>query len=292
MKPMLAVKADIDKLKFPVYIQKKLDGIRCIVKDGVVLSRTLKPIRNEYVQSLFSHLEGADGELVVGSATDEKVFQTTSSGVMSKGGKPDVNFYIFDRWDLGHMPYEERKVHLHGSGERVRGVPANVIHSLNELDEANSTFIADGYEGSILRSPHGLYKFGRSTVNEGFLLKMKIFEDAEFKIVGFVEMMHNENEATKDALGNTERSSHKAGKVKSGILGSLVVEYGDDTFEVGTGFSHAQRKEIFENQLDYIGKDAKIQYQKEGMMDFPRFPSFKGIRDVEDFENGYEKGAI
>ena len=178
------------------------------------------------------------------------------------------------------------------SGERVRGVPANVIHSLNELDEANSTFIADGYEGSILRSPHGLYKFGRSTVNEGFLLKMKIFEDAEFKIVGFVEMMHNENEATKDALGNTERSSHKAGKVKSGILGSLVVEYGDDTFEVGTGFSHAQRKEIFENQLDYIGKDAKIQYQKEGMMDFPRFPSFKGIRDVEDFENGYEKGVI
>ena len=85
MKPMLAVKADIDKLKFPVYIQKKLDGIRCIVKDGVVLSRTLKPIRNEYVQSLFSHLEGADGELVVGSATDEKAFQTTSSGVMSKG---------------------------------------------------------------------------------------------------------------------------------------------------------------------------------------------------------------
>jgi len=28
------------------------------------------------------------------------------------------------------------------------------------------------------------------------------------------------------------------------------------------------------------------------MMDFPRFPSFKGIRDVEDFENGYEKGVI
>ena len=75
IKPMLAVEVDFNKLRYPVYAQPKLDGIRVIIKDGVVYSRSLKPIPNKHVQSLFGHLHGADGELIVGDVTAQDVFQ-------------------------------------------------------------------------------------------------------------------------------------------------------------------------------------------------------------------------
>lgn len=285
LKPMLAVKADVDKVKFPVYVQPKLDGVRAVVKDGQVLSRTLKPIRNEHVQSLFGHLEGFDGELVVGSPKDEKVFQKSTSGVMTKEGQPEVTFYVFDKWDED-ASYKERydKINRYTPQEAVEFVQSSLVETAEGLVKANKDFLDMGYEGAIIRSPEGLYKFGRSTVNEGFLLKMKTFEDSEFKVVGFTEMLHNNNQATTNAVGLTERSSHKDNKEKSGKLGSLVVEYKDTTFEVGTGFTDSDRVEIFQNQDRYIGSMAKVAYQKSGMKDLPRFPSFKGFRDIDDME--------
>jgi DNA ligase-1 len=60
-KPMLASPADMSKLRFPLWLSPKLDGIRALVINGVVMSRSLKPIPNQHVQSLFGHLEGYDG---------------------------------------------------------------------------------------------------------------------------------------------------------------------------------------------------------------------------------------
>ena len=45
-KPLLASPADLSTLRFPVLASPKLDGVRAIVKDGVVLSRSLKKIPN------------------------------------------------------------------------------------------------------------------------------------------------------------------------------------------------------------------------------------------------------
>ena len=44
IKPMLATEVDFNKLRYPVYTQPKLDGVRVIIKDGVVYSRSLKAI--------------------------------------------------------------------------------------------------------------------------------------------------------------------------------------------------------------------------------------------------------
>ena len=41
-KPMLACKADLSKLVYPVLVSPKLDGVRATVQGGVVLSRTLQ----------------------------------------------------------------------------------------------------------------------------------------------------------------------------------------------------------------------------------------------------------
>ena len=76
MKPLLACEVDIDKVDFPIYVSTKFDGVRALVKDCVVYSRSLKPIRNQHVQRLFGkpEYEGFDGELIVGDIYAKDVF--------------------------------------------------------------------------------------------------------------------------------------------------------------------------------------------------------------------------
>jgi DNA ligase-1 len=136
----------------------------------------------------------------------------------------------------------------------------------------------------MLRDPNGRYKFGRSTAKEGILLKVKRFSDAEAVIVGFEERMHNGNPATTDALGHTERSSHKENLTGRGDLGALVVkcELFESEFNIGTGFDDATRKEIWDNRETYLGKVVKFKYQTAGMKDVPRFPVYVGLRHEND----------
>lgn len=53
-KPLLACNADLSKVRYPVYVSPKLDGIRCIVINGIAMSRSMKPIPNRYIQSQIS----------------------------------------------------------------------------------------------------------------------------------------------------------------------------------------------------------------------------------------------
>lgn len=101
-KPMLAAAVeDVSALTFPLIASPKLDGIRCIVRNGVAYSRSNKPIRNRYIQQCVSEyssdLEGLDGELIVGSPTACDVYRVTNSAVMSADGTPDFKFFVFDR---------------------------------------------------------------------------------------------------------------------------------------------------------------------------------------------------
>lgn len=52
MKPMLAGKfPGDDKLRFPLFVQPKLDGIRCVISGQIALTRTLKPVPNAEIQA-------------------------------------------------------------------------------------------------------------------------------------------------------------------------------------------------------------------------------------------------
>lgn len=287
-KPMLAVEADLSKVEYPAYISPKLDGIRVIIKEGVALSRSLKPIRNEHVQKLFGKPEydGLDGELMVGNPCSPDVFTKTTSAVMSKDGEPDVVFRVFDYYQSDEG-YKHRYDILREkcNGLDVIPVQAVLVHSEAELLDMYNEYVSLGYEGAMVRHTERPYKFGRSTVNSQHLLKLKPFDDAEFVVVGFTEQMQNMNEATVNKLGYTERSSSKEGKVGKDTLGALVLRLesdSDTTFECGTGFSDLVRKTIWENQEMYLGKLAKIQYQGFGSKGLPRFPSFLGWRDEND----------
>ena len=82
-KPMLASDANLDSLRYPLIASPKLDGVRATVRDGVVYSRSNKPIPNKHVHSLFKNYEYFDGELIVGDPTSPTVYRDTVSEVMS-----------------------------------------------------------------------------------------------------------------------------------------------------------------------------------------------------------------
>ena len=151
----------------------------------------------------------------------------------------------------------------------------------------------------MIRDPQGPYKGGRSTLNQGWLIKYKEWLDAEGTVVGFEERMHNTNEDQKDNFGHAKRSSHKDGKVPMGTLGALLLDTAWGQLSVGTGFDDALRQDIWErncviakgegDHVEFIvrGKQPDInrvvtfKYQPFGMQDKPRFPIFKHFREDE-----------
>ncbi len=299
-KPLLACEADLSKIKYPVLASPKLDGIRCIIHPELgPVSRKLKPIPNKALREKLAKLPAwLDGELIAGPPTAKDVMQRTSSTVMSheSDDTDNVTFYVFDRVDEEHHRkgwepcwYSTRYDALLGMTlahqECVEILDSVLLSHDLDLSTYESECVEAGYEGVMLRDPRGIYKFGRSTVKEGILLKVKRFADQEGTVIGFVERMHNENEATKDNLGHTKRSSAKAGKVGAGTLGALVLlieGWGEHTVEVGTGFDDAQRARIWAAPQLYLGRLVTFKYQPSGSKDAPRFPVFKAFRDERD----------
>lgn len=284
-KPLLACEVDLDKLRFPLLASAKLDGVRAIVRDGVVYSRSNKPIPNKFVQQQFKHLEHFDGELIVGYANSATVYRDTVSHVMShdKVGF-DVTFHVFDHVANPHAPYYLRNP---AAGQQPRGSAALhqqvVIDSMPELLSYEELCLNQGYEGLILRDPNAPYKMGRSTMKEQYLMKLKRFTDAEFEVIGYEERMENTNEAFTSELGRTKRSSHQAGKVGRGDLGALVLQGDGFTFSCGTGFDDATRQALWAaRNRDLIGRLAKIKFFSIGVKDAPRHPVFLGFRDKID----------
>lgn len=294
-KPLLATPVDFSKQRYPTLLSPKYDGIRAIIRDSFAMTRSLKLIPNKYVQQCIGDysLEGFDGELCVGEPFDKNVYQATNSGVMSKDGEPDFKFYVFDLVpDDLRTPYNERADMLTGriSGldaefkQRIVHVPQLYCYNEEEVIAEEEQVLDLGYEGVMLRSPAGVYKLGRATPNGQELNKVKRFTDSEARIIGFECLMRNGNEATKDALGHTERSSHKANLIPTELLGNLLVEdiYSGVRFSIGTGFSLAQRQAFWANKDNLIGKLVKYKSFAIGVVDKPRFPVFLGFRDPKD----------
>lgn len=277
MKPMLACEANLKALKFPVLASPKLDGVRALVRDGVVLSRSLKPIPNRHVQMMFGRpeLEGLDGELILGDPTHPEAYRRTVSAIMSIEGDPDVDFHVFDRWDRDY-PYNEVAL-SYGLTIPVCSTP---IHNMEELEEYEVALLDKGYEGVMLRDPQSPYKFGRSTAKEGYLLKLKRFADSEAEVIGFEELMHNHNEATLNETGHHERSTKQDGLLPADTLGALIVRdiHSGVEFKIGTGFTAAERQKFWNLMAPIRGALVKYRYFPTGSKEKPRFPSFQGFR--------------
>jgi DNA ligase 1 len=289
-KPMLAgTMKDTSKLRFPMLASQKLDGIRATVQGGRLLSRTLKDIPNENVQKLFKGLpEGIDGELIVGDPLAPDAYRKTVSLVMSDEKPLDwfkgetVRLHVFDKYGSGGFQSRLHESIDATSFDNVEHVKHIIVESLEELDIFEAGLLAKGAEGVMLRSLDGPYKTGRSTENEGYLLKVKRFVDSEAEITGVFEEMENTNEATTNELGRTKRSTEKAGLIPKGTLGGFEVrdlKTGVD-FSIGAGFTAAERKAFWDKSP--IGQVVKYKYFPSGSKDKPRHPIYLGLRDRRD----------
>lgn len=286
-KPMKGDDADLSRLVFPYMVSPKLDGHRCVIVNGVALTSALKPFPNQFIQSVIGRPEynGLDGELVVGDPTHPDVFRLTSSGVRRASGEPDFTFHVFDSY-IGN---ERARARYYGlvnipALPRVSLVEQVTVFDMGQLESIEAEYVEAGYEGVMLRHPDSPYKYGRATVKENYLLKVKRFVDNEAEIIGFVEQMHNTNEKTTNELGRSKRSSAKAGLVGKDTLGALKVRaingaFAGVEFEIGTGFDDALRQQIWNAQHEHHGRVLTFKHQPVGGYDKPRIPVFKGFRD-------------
>jgi len=283
-RPMLAASKtpELKDLDYPLYASPKLDGIRCVVADGVPFSRNMKRIPNKYVQREIAKLQqhGLDGELMINGD-----FNEVQSAIMSVTGEPDFYLNVFDNWDFKGA-FHDRYCQLRYLVEqinspRIKFLTQKLISTPEELQEYWDDCIAKGYEGAITRLPSGPYKNGRSTLNQQYLVKLKKWHDDEGEIIGYEEMRSNANEATMGELGQTKRSSHQENMVPCGVLGSLVVRYNNHTFNVGSGFDMAMRHKLWAVRDKLAGKKVTFKYQEISKYGKPRFPIFKAIREEE-----------
>ena len=277
-KPMLAHKYDDGRVDWsqPVYIQAKLDGVRCLfTKDGAY-SRTGKQFKN------LAHIELAlisffkqnpdvvlDGELYNHKLKNdfEKIISLVRKQKPTADDRLDaqhlVQFHVYDYFDgVKYDSYKTRMQQLVTSGiytpdHTVMYVPAKLVDSYNYARDIHAEFLDQGYEGSIIRLD-GLYKHGRSYD----LMKFKDFSDTEATIVGY-------------ELGKGKRT---------GTLGKFImlddegVQFGCPP---GKGYSYKDLAKMLVEINSYIGKRATFTYFQRTKAGSYRHPLFKCLRNYE-----------
>ena len=296
-KPLLAARLDdntVDDLKYPVGVTTKIDGIRALMIDGYLVSRTFKPIPNKHIQSMAATWipSGMDMELTAEGGN----FQQSTGACMRESGEPEMHIWVID-YIPGKLeePYIDRinkamkyaLEHWHNAPFKWTVLFPQSVSDKDQLQIIEEKALADGFEGVMVRDLQGRYKCGRATFKEGILTKIKRFEDCEAEILSVEEQYHNDNVAEKDAFGRTKRSTKQENLRAAGTLGSFVVKgingtYKGVEFKVGTGFDQATRDKLWADRKSLVGKIVKVTYFPTGVKDAPRFPTFAGFRDKED----------
>lgn len=290
--PLLAadlfdVQNDFTKVPYPVYASVKIDGIRAFTSPQGLLSRSRKLIPNEHIRRRLRSLDFyVDGELVaVDSNGKPKTFRETTSAVRSVDGEPEFKFMVFDYvYAPDANDYYYRNVALSqlcaaAPEDFIVHVPQTVLKNANEAIGFYATMLGFGHEGIMLRGIHSPYKFGRSTLNEFLLTKVKPSETDTATVVGFEEGTENTNPAFLDETGKTKRSTDAAGLIPNGMLGAFEVSHPKfGTFSIGNGpgLTHLLRRIYWDKRGALLGNIVQFKYDRSETSGYgkPRTPQF------------------
>ena len=296
MRPQLADDYNPSRLKVPVLVQPKIDGVRGINLDGNLVGRSLKPFANTALTEKFSGKQflGLDGELAVGPETSPSLCRDTTSAVNTiNRHADDVVWHVLDlvtekTVKLSYsLRFEMLKhvVFMLKNPQIVVVKPCTLAYNLGQVEDFDAGFLAMGYEGTILRNPDAAYKEGRpSTVYQQYM-RIKRFSDAEAVVLDVIEGRQNLNEAIINALGRTERSTHAQSMVPNGKVGSLLCRDVRTRQEISVSagaMTEAERVYYFQQPKEIIGKTITYKTFSKGVKDLPRFPTFKHIRAAAD----------
>ena len=251
---------------FPCFTQPKLDGTRCVGIPGRGLfSRLRKTIPHmEHIIAELNRLPAdliLDGELYTNELTFQEIVglvkrETLKVGDLEKQQK--IKYHVYDL--IQGDSYEQRHRGLQTlfashSFQHLILVPTFSCGSEAEMKEQHAQFVADGYEGIMLRNPAGIYKNVRSTD----LLKYKEFFDDEYEVVGFKE---------------------GEGGEKGCVLWTCKTENGA-TFHCRPRGTREDRTELYQKGAAYIGKKLTVRFQELTDDGIPRFPVGIAFRDYE-----------
>lgn len=270
-------------IPFPVLATPKIDGIRFLIRKGKAITAQFKPIPNIALREwMEAHLnEGLDGELKMPGA-----FNKTSSAVMShEGNTKGLKFIVFDYvrgWDTTRAYSNRMRDLIALNNKYIEKLIPTVIHNERELAAYESKCLNAGHEGVMLRIPEGGYKSGRSSLRQFWLIKLIRSLSAEARIIGFKQLMSNQNEQITSETGRSKRSSKKEGKVAKAMVGSFIVkgingEHKNKVFKCG-GLTSSLRKDAWKHQDKYLGQTITYEYKPYGEKDLPRQPRFKAFR--------------
>ena len=279
IKPMLAYKVGKKEVDWTekVFIQPKLDGVRCVISKDGAYSRTGKEWLN--IHHITANLEPffetypdviLDGELYNHDLKND--FEKIISLVRKTKPKGDdrvesavyVQFHCYDYIPgpaLRRAKFSSRITWLKNELPESYCVKFTNTYLVDKYEEAlnmhQNTFLANGYEGSILRLDKP-YECKRSYN----LQKFKDFHDTEATIVGYVP-----------------------GKGKfTGLIGKFLMQ-DDDGIEfgcpIGKGYNFQDRRNILNNVHDYIGKRATFTYFERTKAGSYRHPLYKTLRNYE-----------
>jgi ATP-dependent DNA ligase len=272
----------------PLYASDKEDGIRCLIHPKLgPISQTFKPILNDYVRETLAEYcpTGLDGELIVPG----KDFNDIQSAIMTKTGIPDWKYLVFDCFTNIYDPFvtrfsragtliQELNNEYPSEDPAIKLLPQILCTTIKEIENAEAYALARGKEGIMLRVPGGYYKEGRSSLNEGYLLKVKRFMDDEAVVIDIEEQIENCNPAKRGYDNCLRRSTHAAFMKPTGLMGKIICKWKGHRIKIGSGFTEEQRARYWNNPSFIVGKTITFTYQPHGMRTLPRAPIFKGIR--------------
>ena len=263
------------------FIQPKLDGVRCIARwvDGKVRLFSRKNIEWVNLGHIVATLEEImpqnmvfDGEIYRHGLTFQEVSKLVKKSqtiVTQNLGKMDtrgLQFHVYDGWVVGEedTPYRRRRWQIWSNipreyNDRPHIIPVRTLNlrSDEDIDKAFVGFVKSGYEGAIVRIADGPYTIGHRS---GHLLKVKAFEDEEYRISGFYE---------------------GKGRYKGAVTWICDLPDGR-TFHCVPKGTMEQKRDWFEHGEEYIGQMLKVKFFEKTDDGVPRFPVGIGIRLPED----------
>ncbi len=283
--PMLAkdfhkYKGVIDFTKV-TYTQPKFDGVRCRAYwDGdevKLMSRLNKPYNVPHISKQLEHVlpkgDEYDGELYIHNMAFPDLIALIKK---YREGSELIEYHIYDKpihEGKRDLTFTERHAALvYELGEKIQdeptidkliGVVTSVVTSPQEVIWAARRFVADGYEGAMVRKGSNIYKWGGRSDE---LLKAKFFIDAEFLVTGAEEGV---------------------GKM-SGCVTWLCATKDGKTFKATPKCSLADRANYWKNRSEYIGKYLTVTFFEYSDDGIPRFPVGKAFRDEADLPNPEE----
>jgi DNA ligase-1 len=271
--PMLAHKWEDrkDKIKYPVFSQPKLDGIRCIVRSDGMWSRNGKRIVSaphifESIKHLFDENPDLifDGELYADKFANDfnaicsLVKKTKPTTADLRASAESIQYHIYDLPSCD----DAFVIRAFALADILLPKCCVLVETIkceheNDIMALYNMYVEQGYEGQMIRTNEE-YENKRSKS----LLKHKSFIDEEYTILD-----------VEEGVGN-----------KTGMVGSFVFENKDGKrFNSSPKFNWKECTEMWNDRANLIGKSATVKYFNLTPDGVPRFPYVIAI-DRESYE--------